>query len=174
LIVHVVPCITVKGEDSPVQTFLPYADFRRSAAILDSKRLGKQRVETLQIVQVLLELRWDNSRGEIEAYQPKGWRTHPAVLMWRGHEAALLDYQAAVCEEWSGRGFKDTCLAKSVGLFQYSRLGSATEVPPPWIGQPELHRSHQSNLIRKDPEFYGPVFSGVPPDLPYIWPVTVG
>jgi hypothetical protein len=166
--------VSQSKEDSPVQTFLPYADFRRSAAILDSKRLGKQRVETLQIVQVLLELRWDNSRGEIETYQPKGWRTHPAVLMWRGHEAALLDYQAATCEEWSGRGFKDTCLAKSVGLFQHSRLGSATEVPPPWVGQPELHRSHQSNLIRKDPELYGPLFPGVPPDLPYIWPVTVG
>jgi hypothetical protein len=31
-----------------VQTFLPYADFEESARTLDAKRLGKQRVETIQ------------------------------------------------------------------------------------------------------------------------------
>jgi hypothetical protein len=30
-----------------VQTFLPYPDFAASAATLDSKRLGKQRVEAV-------------------------------------------------------------------------------------------------------------------------------
>ena len=34
-----------------MQTFLPYADFAQSAKALDPKRLGKQRVETIQIVQ---------------------------------------------------------------------------------------------------------------------------
>lgn len=61
-----------------MQTFLPYADFRRCAEILDDKRLGKQRVETLQIMQVLVRLRWDNALGEIEAFEPRGWRNHPA------------------------------------------------------------------------------------------------
>ena len=41
---------------------------------------------------------------------------------------------------------------------------------PPWIGDAEFHRSHQSNLVRKDVEFYGPLFPGVPDDLPYVWP----
>ena len=36
-----------------VQTFLPYADFERSARTLDRKRLGKQRVETIQVVRAL-------------------------------------------------------------------------------------------------------------------------
>ena len=36
-----------------VQTFLPYADFERSARALDRKRLGKQRVETIQVVRAL-------------------------------------------------------------------------------------------------------------------------
>lgn len=36
-----------------MQTFLPYSDFERSAASLDDLRLGKQRVETLQIMQSL-------------------------------------------------------------------------------------------------------------------------
>ena len=42
---------------------------------------------------------------------------------------------------------------------------------PPWLGDPALHRSHQSALVRKDPEFYGPRFPGVPDNLPYVWPV---
>src|SRR5947208_1979490 len=36
-----------------MQTFLPYADFERSARVLDRKRLGKQRVETIQVVRAL-------------------------------------------------------------------------------------------------------------------------
>ncbi|MGI8613947.1 MAG: hypothetical protein ACR2KL_08425 [Nocardioidaceae bacterium] len=47
-------------------------------------------------------------------------------------------------------------------------------VDPPWLGDAELHRSHQSNLIRKDPTRYGPLFPGVPDDLPDVWPVRVG
>lgn len=40
-----------------MQTFLPYADFAQSAASLDMMRLGKQRVETYQILQKLLNER---------------------------------------------------------------------------------------------------------------------
>ena len=36
-----------------MQTFLPYADLRDSVVCLDNKRLGKQRVECLQILNVL-------------------------------------------------------------------------------------------------------------------------
>jgi hypothetical protein len=41
---------------------------------------------------------------------------------------------------------------------------------PSWLGSDELHVSHQSNLIRKDREFYSHVFPGVPDNLPYVWP----
>lgn len=61
----------------PVQTFLPYPDFERSAAVLDPARLGKQRVETLQVLRAL----------ELPDY---GWRNHPAVGMWRGRTPALV------------------------------------------------------------------------------------
>jgi hypothetical protein len=50
----------------------------------------------------------------------------------------------------------------------FSRHG---EVDPPWMGRPDIHVSHQSNLVRKDPEFYGPIFAGVSADLEYVWPV---
>ena len=39
-----------------MQTFLPYENFAASAAVLDNKRLGKQRVETLQVIKAQLLL----------------------------------------------------------------------------------------------------------------------
>ena len=36
-----------------MQTFLPYPDFAKSAMCLDNKRLGKQRIECLQILKAL-------------------------------------------------------------------------------------------------------------------------
>jgi len=52
-----------------VQAFLPFADFADTAAVLDSPRLGKQRVETLQILRAL----------ELPEY---GWQNHPAVTIF--------------------------------------------------------------------------------------------
>jgi hypothetical protein len=42
---------------------------------------------------------------------------------------------------------------------------------PPWLGDGDLHRSHRSALVRKDPDFYRPQFPDAPDDLPYVWPV---
>lgn len=36
-----------------MQTFLPYPDFRQSAKVLDRARLGKQRVECLQLARAI-------------------------------------------------------------------------------------------------------------------------
>lgn len=140
-----------------MQTFLPYSSFVTSATVLDQKRLGKQRVENLQIMTALLEKR--------------GWVHHPAVKMWDGFEWALLMYQDAICSEWSDfRGYRDTCQKKTWELYFQHRRHS-DEVYPPWLEMEEFHISHQSNLIRKDPEYYGPRFPGVPDDLPYFWPI---
>ncbi len=122
-------------------------------------------------MQVLTGLRWDNTIGVIGAYEPKGWRTHPVVLMWKGFERALADYQNAVCSAWSSRGFNDTCDKKTAGLLESSGLPNS-RVLPPWLGQEALHLSHRSNLIRKDPAVYAPLFAGIPPDLPYVWPAA--
>ena len=37
-----------------MQTFLPYKSFNKSFKVLDYRRLGKQRVEAMQILNVLL------------------------------------------------------------------------------------------------------------------------
>ena len=47
----------------------------------------------------------------------------------------------------------------------------AAKIPmPPWLGNPDLHLSHRSRLIAKDPRFYSPLFPGTDPDLEYVWP----
>ncbi|MBW3647891.1 MAG: hypothetical protein KY440_08970, partial [Actinobacteria bacterium] len=44
-----------------------------------------------------------------------------------------------------------------------------------WFGLEALHLSHRSALLRKDPDWYGPLFASLgepdlPADLPYLWP----
>jgi len=134
-----------------MQTFLPYNDFKRSAQVLDRQRLGKQRVETLQLLKAL--------NGET-----KGWVNHPAAKMWTGYENALVIYGVAICDEWIRRGYKDTCRDKILAY----RKDSAVVVPR-WLGEESIHASHRSNLLRKNPEFYGQYGWIEPDDLPYDW-----
>ena len=150
-----------------MQTFLPYPDFVRSAKTLDNARLGKQRVEALQILRAL----------HVPGY---GWRNHPAVRMWRGYEEALAAYGLAVCREWCARGYADTCEAKIVAELRTitgrrTRVRSQAKLRerdrlPSWLGRRAFHRSHRSALLRKDPEWYGPRVTGTPDDLELIWP----
>jgi hypothetical protein len=138
-----------------VQTFLPVADFAETARILDDSRLGKQRVEMYQIIRTLDGV-------------TKGWRNHPAVRMWRGYEPMLIVYGLAMCDEWDRRGYADTVRDK---LQVHAREIGAPVLAPSWLGNEDLHASHRSNLLRKDPDFYGRYGWSEPPDLPYVWPV---
>ena len=146
-----------------MQTFLPYDDFAKSALVLDRLRLGKQRVETLQIAKVI--------SGE-----SNGWSNHPAVLMWHGYPEALMCYQTAVCDEWTNRGYVDSCLDKTahiLGVPPVSQRKLPEDLLPSWLGNEEFHISHRSNLVRKDAAWYQAEFPDVPPNLPYIWPAQI-
>lgn len=138
-----------------MQTFLPYPEFAASARVLDRQRLGKQRLEALHVLRLLL----GHGRGP-------GWRSHPVVAMWRGHENALALYGMAICSEWRRRGYADAQLP----LFRAAFDPERTLRPPPWLGVPELHASHRANLLRKDPAFYGRYGWDEDPSLPYLWP----
>ncbi|MFD3759247.1 MSMEG_6728 family protein [Streptomyces sp. NPDC058622] len=151
-----------------MQTFLPFASFRASAAVLDARRLGKQRVEAVQVLRGLI----------VPGY---GWRRHPAVRMWAGYEEALVRYGLDVCGVWTAQGRSDTCATTLVGDFRAWLPGGRTRTQeqlaadgdlPPWLGAPDFHRSHQSALVRKDPDFYGGHFPDVPDDVPYVWPAS--
>lgn len=139
-----------------MQTFLPDSSFVRTAQLLDRQRLGKQRVEAWQILRALL--------GET-----KGWTTHPATLMWRGYEAALLIYAIAMCDEWISRGYVDNMRPRFVSLADDLVLAGM----PHWLGDPDLHASHRSNLLRKAPEFYSRYGWNESDDLPYVWPTPL-
>lgn len=147
-----------------MQTFLPYDDFDRVASILDNKRLGKQRVEALQIMGNIV------STAEV----PGGWHNHPAVKMWTGHEYWLMKYQTAICRQWTSvLGYKDTCWQKTMDHFASLPTEDQRRSERPWwLGDEAFHLSHQSNLIRKNPAHYGPLFPGVPDDLEYVWPTS--
>jgi hypothetical protein len=150
-----------------VQTFLPYPDFAASAAALDDRRLGKQRVEALQVLRALTRPTY-------------GWKRHPAVRMWAGHPGAVAAYGLVVCAEWVGRGWADTCAATiGTDLAEAGLPPPRTQAElaarfalPAWIGDERVHRSHRAALVRKDPEFYGPRFPDADPDLPYFWPAA--
>lgn len=138
-----------------MQTFLPYHDIERSMKALDYQRLGKQRIEALQLVRASID-------------PTLGWRNHPARRMWEGHELALVRYGLLCCAEWMSRGFVDTQWEK-FDYFKKDPLIWATNGDlPPWFDE-AFHRSHRANLVRKNPSFYQPLFGDLSPE-PYIWP----
>ena len=150
-----------------MQTFTPHSNFVESLRALDLKRLGKQRVEVVQIVRALT----------VPGY---AWSSHPAVLMWKGYEEALGRYGLTACEVWTERGFGDSCAAtitadlRAAGI---AKIGSyeelaASDALPPWLFDEAVQLSHRSSLLRKDPEHYRPLFPpDTPWDLDYVWPV---
>jgi hypothetical protein len=147
-----------------MQTFVPYPDFTRSAICLDNKRLGKQRVECLQILKAL-------------AKSSRGWVNHPATKMWRGCEIALCWYGIAICNEWIERGYEDTCKEKMIlSLDQLFKIDifsprSINFRFPYWWEWHEVHSSHRAALLHKDYGWYSKFGWKEKPCLDYHWPV---
>ncbi|MEJ0010335.1 MAG: MSMEG_6728 family protein [Alphaproteobacteria bacterium] len=131
-----------------MQTFLPYPDFEESMRVLDYRRLGKQRLEAKQLLRAIA--------GE------GGWVNHPATRMWRDYAPALALYHDEAIREWKRRGYRNT--------MPLLKPKKSTIVLPHWLGDKPFHRSHQSNLVRKDADYYRKYFPNVPADLPYVWP----
>jgi hypothetical protein len=140
-----------------VNTFLPWPDMQKTAQSLDSRRLGKQRVEALQILRANLGL-------------TKGWVNHPAAVMWRGHEGYLYQYTNAMCMEWRNRGYEDNVQARLQELYE-AQMIYRVGIRPGGGAMTNIHKSHRSNLKRKDPVWYR---FRVREDLPYKWPMPDG
>jgi hypothetical protein len=146
-----------------MQTFItrydpnPIVAFHVTAAQLDWRRLGKQRVEAYQIIRALT--------GE-----SNGWINHPCTKMWRGHLRLLGAYLDTMIDEWERRGYVNTMRRHYTGLDTYPEQWwmMNQHMLPKWYTPEFVHR-HQSNLIRKDPTHYGYMFPNVPDDLPYLW-----
>lgn len=142
-----------------LQTYLPYGDFNATASVLDRDRLGKQRSQTFQIMTALMT--------------GTGWVSHPATLMWRRYESALLEYQRAICAEWADRGYKDDLYAKTEELYLRNRKWDDEYTEPYWLHSEPFHLSHQSNLLRQDRVYYAQYFPGIPDWANYVWPAPI-
>lgn len=180
-------------------TFLPYPDFEKSAKVLDWRRLGKQRPETKQILEINLCKKagfltvclkcgkcspynstpcdcgemFHEQRYPDEVKIP--YENQPAVRMWRTYETYLAIYGMVICGEWISRGYKDNLFDFFDSIYQQ---GSIDEDCPPWLGREKFHRSHQANLLSKDVKHYfkyfGDYFTNMQQgdyfiEMPYEW-----
>jgi len=164
-----------------MQTFLPYTNFVKSAQVLDKKRLFKQAVENIHIIGTLLGLPKRDGSPRV------GYKNHPVIRMWRGYEQCLIFYHKAILDECIARGINTTIpipkidyQAGFITYYQYLKdelifdilcLNPIGVINPLWLGLPIFHMSHQSNLIRKDPVYYRPIFGHeISSDFPYWYP----
>ena len=131
-----------------MQTFLPYSSFEQSAQVLDWRRLGKQRVEGMQII------------NAINNPTQKGWVNHPATVMWRPYVEALKLYTNTIIEEWIQRGYNNNMEIYDI---------HGTPNMPHWLGKESFHSSHRANLLRKDYEYYSQFGWKENPESPYVW-----
>jgi hypothetical protein len=146
------------------------------------KRLGKQRVEAKQLLNILL--------GETDK---KGWTKHPCTLMWKGHEETLKYYHDIMICEWMSRGYNNTMPLYHTNLrggtfYDYYKAGGQFvrfQLPntpkriiydtisiqlPPWLDDNFCSR-HRSTLLYKDPEHYNQFGWTETPKYEYIWPI---
>lgn len=163
-----------------MQTFVPLLGSADTAQVLDRARLNKQALEGWQILMNLVEL---DPQGNHRT--ARGWRNHPAVKMWRGHEGALTTYIVRMVLEWEKRGYKSTIAKKAITTYiQAVKLGRITKEShrlPEWMKDKELFdriaSSHRMALLNKDYEWYSqfdwPEDTGArPASYDYVWPVN--
>lgn len=158
-----------------MQVFFPFPDIEKSLDCLDRQRLGKQRVEAKQILNILY--------GRTDS---KSWSNHPATRMFEGYGDFLKLYFNKCCDAWTARGYVNNMEREF-----YHNIYTIEK--PAWLGNYEFHLSHRSNLLRKaiddsngigaggKPkkkstelldrlEKHGIIVEQTPSDLPYIWP----
>ena len=132
-----------------MQTFLPSPFFDISASILDYRRLGKQRVEAMQLI------------NGLENPNKKGWQNHPASKMWENSVPSLKIYCNAMIREWIKRGYKNTM------KFYEEDINA---VSPWWLGNHDFHSSHRSALLFKNYDYYSQFGWDEKPEYNYVWP----
>jgi hypothetical protein len=137
-----------------MQTFLPYDDFIKSLRSLDDKRLGKQRVESYQIISAII------GRPRKDGKPYRGWINHPCTVMWKDYVNALRLYYNDSIDEWLRRGFKNT--------MEYEMIEGEFKMPI-WFGTEFFHSSHRANLLRKDYDYYSKHGWIENPEDPYVW-----
>lgn len=153
-----------------MQTFLPYPNFLESANVLDKKRCWKQVIEAKQIIDCIEKKRRFKIVGQP---QKIAWENHPAVQMWEGYEAALMNYFNSFLNIAINKHHINTKY-----MFIDLRYVSGGFIPemPWWWNKKKFHRAMRARLIEKDRDFYLHLFpedEGFN-DGKYFWPVMDG
>lgn len=138
-----------------MQTFCPYPNFPATARALDWRRLGKQRVECMQILNVI-------------SGKTSGWSNHPAVKMWQGYDMSLCFYSLAMCSEWKQRGYVDN-LTPFFQEYLVENKNKQIKLPF-WWEDDRVHSSHRQTLLMKDYEWYSKFGWTESPKYEYFWP----
>lgn len=131
-----------------MQTFLPYPSYKKSAKTIDPSRLGNQ------------------AYRECKTLINGGWKYHPASKLWKGYERELCKYALACLCELKRRGKH---YPRHIKFFKEKGKSFPITGKPPFIGNKAFHEAMQSNLLRKDKEYYSKFGWSVPDNLPYIW-----
>jgi hypothetical protein len=149
-----------------MQTFVPIStSFAASLAVLDYKRLGKQRVEALTIY------------NTIRKNDPRGWGSHPIVRMWKDNQFALLVYGLTACNEWKKRGYVDNIHASFIDAlvnhpYEIEHFNNTGQYSLPWWwGDDRVHSSHRASLLMKDRAYYKQFGWHETPKSDYFWPI---
>lgn len=146
-----------------MNTFLPFPNFRLSTHVLDARRLGKQRLECMQILRL------------IAGVDRTVWQHHPATRMWEDYGPALALYMHCAIEEWTQRGYVNNLLSprtvEGTKMYEIPREWATCQVDmPPWLGHERLHASHRAALLKKDPDWYAQFCWSEPGVIDYFWP----
>lgn len=135
-----------------MQIFRPYVDWSRSAAVLDDLRLGKQRVEAKQILNVFLR------KAGLLRDGLRGWLNHPIVLLYynggRPYVDDVIGMFNACVREWVRRGKQS-----SINLDDVKHLLDQLEKTP---GTPITHLheiEYRRILLLKKPSHYIKAFT---------------
>ncbi len=120
-----------------MQVFRPYVDWKKSAEVLDDKRLGKQRIECKQVLKVILR------KLDLIRDGRRGWVNHPIVLMYfndgRPYIRDLIGFFDACVKEWKRRGFNNLINLNDIENF-LERVNGSDGTPITHIHEIEYRR----------------------------------
>jgi hypothetical protein len=144
-------------KSAPIYTHLPYPDFELSALCLDPFRLPHQRNEAKIILYIVTG-----------RFKKTSWDYHPVTRMWTGYPRALLEYLKMINDQCIRREIESTVYAEAIK--DLPDLVNQPIINPKWLGDRVLHASHRSNLLRKDPKWYGQFGWTEPNNIAYYYP----
>lgn len=145
--------------------WMPYVAPGATAQSLTDDHLHDQ-IESAEALLDLLERRTTDENHQ-------HWH---ATQMWTGYEYSLCVHGLMMATELASVREREIDSGSAAYLVRIGR--ELEETPgiekgsPPWLGDLDVHRSHRSNLIMKNPE-YAQKWEGVPLKMPLLWPQVV-